>query len=102
MNDFAIDTLSSQIKGLGYTIIPSVFTNDEINTLTQFIDSADSNNSTFRKSSDLFAIRQFLKEIPEVKAIIFNEKLNDIIQNLFGGNYFAVKSIYFDKPESSN
>ena len=27
---------------------------------------------------------------------------NDIIQNLFGGNYFAVKSIYFDKPESSN
>lgn len=102
MNDFAIDTLSSQIKGFGYTIIPSVFTNDEINTLTQFIDSADSNNSTFRKSSDLFAIRQFLKEIPEIKGIIFNENLKHIIHNLFGDNYFVVKSIYFDKPESSN
>lgn len=92
----------SQIKNEGYTIIPDIYTDDEINSIIQIIDSVDSDSSTFRKSSDLFAIRQFLKEVPEAKVIIFNEKLKDIIQNLFGGNYFAVKSIYFDKPETSN
>jgi ectoine hydroxylase-related dioxygenase (phytanoyl-CoA dioxygenase family) len=43
-----------------------------------------------------------LKEIPEVRHAVFNDKLNKIINGLFGNDYFAVKSIYFDKPEESN
>ena len=54
--DFALDTCSSEITELGYTIIPTVFTTDEINSIVQIIDAVDSNNFTFRKSNDLFGI----------------------------------------------
>lgn len=66
------------------------------------IEQADNSKDTFRKSKDLFAIRQFLKEVPETYDLIFNKRLNYIIHTIFGSNYFVVKSIYFDKPESSN
>ncbi|MHC8949588.1 phytanoyl-CoA dioxygenase family protein [Sphingobacterium hungaricum] len=33
---------------------------------------------------------------------MFDNKLNRIIHDVFGKDYFTVKSIYFDKPETSN
>ena len=86
----------------GYSIIESVFTNEEINNLISLIENTDTSKETFRKSDDLFAIRQFLKEIPEAVNLIFNQNIQKIIQDVFGENYFVVKSIYFDKPEKSN
>lgn len=74
----------------------------KIECISEVIQNIDTSKETFRKSEDLFAIRQFLKEIPEVKHLIFNENLKTIIKEIFGENYFVVKSIYFDKPEKSN
>ncbi|WP_407404312.1 phytanoyl-CoA dioxygenase family protein [Chryseobacterium sp.] len=90
------------IADKGYTIISNVFSKEEVDHLIAIISSIDTSKETFRKSKDLFAIRQFLKEIPEVNSFIFNENLKSIIKNLFGSDYFVVKSIYFDKPETSN
>lgn len=86
----------------GFSVISSVFSTEEIEKISEVIQSIDSSKETFRKSEDLFAIRQFLKEIPEVKDLIFNDNLKTIIKEIFGENYFVVKSIYFDKPEKSN
>ncbi len=66
------------------------------------IEQVDTSKPTFRKSTDLFAIRQFLKEIPETAKLIFNNNLKTVVRQLFGDDYFVVKSIYFDKPETSN
>ena len=86
----------------GFTVIEDVYGEDEILAILQLIGEVDSQKDTFRKSAGLFAIRQFLKEVPAVQAIIFNRKLKAIIHELFGEDYFVVKSIYFDKPEASN
>jgi ectoine hydroxylase-related dioxygenase (phytanoyl-CoA dioxygenase family) len=86
----------------GYTVVECVFDNDEITKLISTIDKADQSKPTFRKSNDLFAIRQFLKEVPEIVPIVFTHKLNSIINTLFDDDYFVVKSIYFDKPGESN
>lgn len=86
----------------GFTIIDNIYAKDDIYHLIKKISEADSSNLTFRKTNDLFAIRQFLKELPEVNEIVFNSNLKSIITSLFGSNYFVVKSIYFDKPETSN
>jgi ectoine hydroxylase-related dioxygenase (phytanoyl-CoA dioxygenase family) len=86
----------------GYSIIQNVYSNSEIEQILQVINSIDSSQNNFRKSEDLFAIRQFLKEIPESFDCIFNENLRTIIHEILGDDYFVVKSIYFDKPESSN
>ncbi|MFC7347751.1 phytanoyl-CoA dioxygenase family protein [Chryseobacterium zhengzhouense] len=86
----------------GFTVINNIFSDEEIEKISGVIQDIDTSKETFRKSEDLFAIRQFLKEIPEVKDLIFNKNLKTIIKEIFGENYFTVKSIYFDKPENSN
>jgi hypothetical protein len=78
-----------------------VFSSDEIGQILAEIMSADTGKPTFRKTANLFAIRQFLKEVPQTCEFIFNEKLNAVIREMFG-NCFVTKSIYFDKPSASN
>lgn len=86
----------------GFTIARQVYSHSEIDSIISIINKADTSKATFRKSNNLFAIRQFLKEIPETIPLIFTERLRSIIGQLFGSNFFVVKSIYFDKPGESN
>jgi ectoine hydroxylase-related dioxygenase (phytanoyl-CoA dioxygenase family) len=94
--------MNKEISTQGFSIIPNIYNDDEIEQILNVINQADPSKETFRKSADLFAIRQFLKEIPAVYDLIFNEKLKFIIKSVFGNAYFVVKSIYFDKPAQSN
>lgn len=96
---------SAEINSEGFTIINNVYNENEIEKLISLIENVTENNSdnaTFRKSQDLFAIRQFHKEVPETLDFIFNENLKSIIESNFGTGFFITKSIYFDKPEKSN
>nr|WP_288836591.1 phytanoyl-CoA dioxygenase family protein [uncultured Flavobacterium sp.] len=86
----------------GFSSIDNIYSNEEVDYILTEIGKAKTDKDTFRKSSDLFAIRQFLKEVPSVIEIILSENLRAILNTLFGDNYFVVKSIYFDKPKTSN
>ncbi len=97
-----IEHTKQQISDIGFTVINDVFSDVEIKEILAIIDHANTEKATFRKSKDLFAIRQFLKEIPKIQNIIFNDTFKKIINSLFGEDYFVVKSIYFDKPPQSN
>ena len=94
-----------EINTEDFAIINDVYTKNEIEKLISLIENITENkttNATFRKSKDLFAIRQFHKEIPKTLDFIFNQNLKEIIESNFGAGYFITKSIYFDKPEKSN
>lgn len=95
-------TNQQEIATNGFTIIENIYSDKEVDSLTALIQQADSSNETFRKTKDLFAIRQFLKEVPDVAPAIFTPSLMSMINELFGEGYRAVKSIYFDKPGDSN
>ena len=97
-----LKTYKSEIEELGFTTIENIYSTEEVQKITETINQVDTSKVTFRKSNDLFAIRQFLKEVPETQNLIFNENLQKVISELFGKNYFVIKSIYFDKPETSN
>lgn len=86
----------------GFTTVENIYTIDELNAIEKLINMADTSKDTFRKSETLFAIRQFLKEIPEANTVVFNDNLKKLIKEIMGERYFVVKSIYFDKPQSSN
>jgi hypothetical protein len=86
----------------GFAIIDNVFTEDEVAAIIETINNIDTSGPAFRKTSDLFAIRRFVKEVPAISPFIFTSRLRTIIDQLFGADYFLVKSIYFDKPEQSN
>ncbi len=91
-----------QIDNEGFVIIEQVYTTAEVSAILAQIDAADGTSPAFRRMAGLFAIRRFLKEVPGTKELVFTNRLNDIINELFGEGYFVVKSIYFDKPEQSN
>ena len=97
-----LETYKSHILEYGFSIINDVFSADEVEKIISVLNGIDTSRENFRKSEDLFAIRQFLKEIPEIKDLIFNDNIQRIITEIFGEKYFVVKSIYFDKPETSN
>ncbi|WP_293788269.1 phytanoyl-CoA dioxygenase family protein [uncultured Pedobacter sp.] len=98
--DFAVQ--KREIHEAGFSVIDNIYTDQEVENILEAISKTDSAKETFRKSDDLFAIRQFLKEVPGTIDLIFNQKLKAIVGVLFGKDYFVVKSIYFDKPETSN
>jgi ectoine hydroxylase-related dioxygenase (phytanoyl-CoA dioxygenase family) len=100
MNTF--NNSKERIQQDGFAIIDDVFTDQEIDDLIQAISQVDTSRPTFRKTNDLFAVRQFLKEVPVAVDILFNSRLTAIISAIFGDEFFVVKSIYFDKPEASN
>jgi len=91
-----------EIRENGFTTVDHIYSDREIEQILLTIDQADKTKETFRKSADLFAIRQFLKEVPKTTNLVFNDNLKKLVSQLFGDNYFVVKSIYFDKPETSN
>lgn len=74
----------------GFTVIEDVFSEKEIYAIIQVIEQADASGATFRKSTDLFAIRQFLKEVPEVQTLVFSECIRSLINDLFGKDYLVV------------
>ncbi|MCQ9641664.1 phytanoyl-CoA dioxygenase family protein [Chryseobacterium sp. WG14] len=97
-----LEIYKSHILEYGFTVINTVFSEEEVGEIINVLNNIDTSRENFRKSEDLFAIRQFLKELPEIKDLIFNDNIKRVIKEIFGGKYFVVKSIYFDKPETSN
>jgi len=97
-----VTTQQDNILNDGFAIVNDIYTQAEIISIITAIEAADQSNPAFRKTDDLFAIRQFLKELPQVVPLIFNPKLKELVRALFGDGYFVTKSIYFDKPELSN
>lgn len=63
----------------GFTTIDDIYSDKEIEQILLTIDQADNDKETFRKSADIFAIRQFLKEIPETTNLVFNDKLKNVV-----------------------
>ncbi|WP_208025544.1 phytanoyl-CoA dioxygenase family protein [Niastella caeni] len=100
MNNTAIH--KQELLDNGFSVVENIYSIDEVENILTAINNADTSKDTFRKSSDLFAIRQFFKELPNTFDLIFNNKLKLVIKEILGDNFFVVKSIYFDKPETSN
>jgi hypothetical protein len=94
--------IGNTISTEGFAILNDVFSTAQVDNLLQIIEGVDTSKATFRKTNDLFAIRQFLKEIPAAVNIVFNKKIITLIKAIFGNEFFVVKSIYFSKPETSN
>ncbi len=96
------DSLTVAFTEKGYAITAPIFSHKEVQAMIDVIASANQSSPTFRKSADLFAVRRFLLEVPEVQAIVLKKELLQLVESVDGGDYVPVKSIYFDKPPASN
>lgn len=87
-----------QLNRDGFTILKDVFDQEAIQQMIHAIEQA----GISRKTKELFAIRQVLKEVPALNALLLTPAFRNCIQALSGADHFIVKSIYFDKPGTSN
>lgn len=91
-----------ELEENGYSILEGLYYESEVNEILDCIENTEQNGSSFMKTKDLFAIRQLINNIPELKKLLFNKKLTELISNLSKSEYFLTKAIYFDKPSESN
>lgn len=99
-----LDLISHQtaIARHGFTVIDNVLSSTACEAIARSIQSARNESPLFRQSADLFAVRQVFKTVTSLQEQVLTPEVRNILQALFGGGYFVVKSIYFDKPGASN
>ncbi|AMJ65348.1 phytanoyl-CoA dioxygenase family protein [Hymenobacter sp. PAMC 26628] len=86
----------------GLTILPQLLTLLEVTALLHCIESAPAAGANFRRSQDVFAIRNLLEEIAALGALLNTAALRDVLGELFPTGCHLTKAIYFDKPAGSN
>ncbi|GAA4497430.1 hypothetical protein GCM10023172_12370 [Hymenobacter ginsengisoli] len=99
MSDFAA---RQQVEQKGFAIVPQLYTPAEIAALLACIESAPAASANFRRSKDVFAIRNLLGEIPSLWPLLDTPNLRELRSQLFPGGCHLTKAIYFDKPAESN
>ena len=90
------------LQEAGFATIPQLFTQPEIAALLHCIESAPASGANFRRSQDVFAIRNLLGEIPALGALLYTAALRERLGELFPVGFHLTKAIYFDKPAGSN
>ncbi len=91
-----------ELKKNGYSILSDLYSDHEISQILTCIEDADKDGNSFTKTKELFAIRQLIKNVPELTNLLFNEKLTELLSDLSQSDVFLTKAIYFDKPSESN
>ncbi|WP_103864122.1 phytanoyl-CoA dioxygenase family protein [Aquimarina sp. I32.4] len=91
-----------ELEEKGYSILNNLYSIEEISEILSCIKNVAQDRDSFMKTGDLYAIRQLIKNIPELKTHLFNKKITQLISNLSQSEYFLTKAIYFDKPSTSN
>ena len=91
-----------ELEENGYSVLTDLYSDNEISGILACIENAVQDRNSFMKTKDLFAIRQLIKNVPELSNLLFNKKLTELIFDLSESEYFLTKAIYFDKPSESN
>jgi hypothetical protein len=92
----------AQFQQQGFAIIPKLYSQSEIAALLACIESAPAASPNFRRSQDVFAIRNLLGEIPALLPLLTTTALRDLVAELLPEGCHLTKAIYFDKPAQSN
>lgn len=99
-------TYKQSLNQNGFAILPPIFTNEETAALLQYIESKSADISTsnpsFIQTKNLFAIRQLLKHLPNLRKHLFIPRFLQLLDVIGGKDYFLTKAIYFNKPKDSN
>lgn len=91
-----------ELEENGFSVLAHLYSDNEISEILACIENTEQDGNSFMKTKDLFAIRQLIKNVPELSNLLFNKKLTELISDLSESKYFLTKAIYFDKPTESN
>ena len=92
----------AQFAASGFAVLPELYSPTEIAELLRTVESAPASGPNFRRSQEVFAIRDLLGEVPALAPLLATTALLELLQRLFPEGCRLVKAIYFDKPAGSN
>jgi hypothetical protein len=95
-------SIASQLATAGHATLPALYTPAEVAALLACVESAPAASPNFRRSQDVFAIRNLLGEIPALGPLLASPALRCLLGELFPKGCHLTKAIYFDKPAGSN
>ena len=93
---------AAQLQAAGFAVVPGLYAPAEVAALLRCIEDAPAAGPSFRRSQDVFAIRNVVGEIPGLWPLLVTAKLRALLGELFPGGCHLTKAIYFDKPAQSN
>lgn len=94
--------VAAQFADAGFAVLPNLYTPAEVEALLRTVEKAAGSGPNFRRSQEVFAIRELLKEIPALWPLLDTPALRQLLAGLFPAGCQLVKAIYFDKPAGSN
>ncbi|WP_460502433.1 phytanoyl-CoA dioxygenase family protein, partial [Hymenobacter agri] len=95
-------TMAAQFADAGCAVLPNLYTPAEVAALLRTVEDAAGSGPNFRRSQEVFAIRELIKEIPALWPLLDTPALRQLLAGLFPAGCQLVKAIYFDKPAGSN
>jgi ectoine hydroxylase-related dioxygenase (phytanoyl-CoA dioxygenase family) len=95
-------SLVSQMVNEGFAVLPKLYTAAEVAGLLRTVETAPTSGPNFRRSQEVFAIRNLLGEVPELWPLLHTVALRELLSQLFPNGCHLAKAIYFDKPAGSN
>ena len=86
--------MKKELEHKGFTIIENIYTKSEIEEILNLIEVND--------LSGKFGVREFLFNHRDICKLVINTKLKEIVKQISPSCTKSIKSIYFDKPPTSN
>jgi hypothetical protein len=94
--------LAVQLATAGHATVPALYSAAEVAVLLHCLEAAPAAGPNFRRSQDVFAIRNLLGEVPALWPLLDTPALRELLGALFPAGGHLTKAIYFDKPAGSN
>ena len=94
--------LSQELATQGFAAVSNLYSPAEIATLLQCIECAPAVGASFRRSQEVFAIRNLVGEIPTLFPLLATRALQTLLAEVLPAGCQLTKAIYFDKPAQSN
>jgi hypothetical protein len=97
-NNASLQNNIEKLKYKGFTILHNVFGRKEVNQIKSRLYAYF---KSIGQGDDVYAVRNLLQEVPELKTMLFNSNLQQILRKI-NPDLFLTKAIYFDKTPESN
>jgi ectoine hydroxylase-related dioxygenase (phytanoyl-CoA dioxygenase family) len=94
--------LAARFAETGFAVLPDLYAPHEVAALLRTVEQAPASGPNFRRSQEVFAIRDLLGEVPDLWPLLDSAALRQLLGQLFPAGCQLVKAIYFDKPAGSN
>lgn len=86
----------------GFAIVPTVLDEPVVQGLCKVIERAGAGQAVRQRRGAVFAIRNLLDVVAEVRDVVSSAAIRNLIDPVLGGDAFVVRAILFDKTPDAN